>query len=140
MDNDRLKNLRTRLFNRAALAAIGTFVFNSLGVWVSLYGILWWYDMPMHFFGGVFTGLLVIHFLLGQKRIKYLPNNKIIFISLVIVLCIGLLWEGYEIFFDIIAGRQHIFMDSLSDIFFDMAGAVEAMFIYLRHRRIVLAS
>lgn len=140
MDTDRLQKLKTRILYRAALAAVGTFIFNTLGVWISLYGILWWYDIPMHFFGGLFTGLLVLHFLLGYKKTRYLPTHRIIFISLVLVCVIGLMWEGYEIVFDIVAGRRHFFLDSLSDIFFDMAGAVEAAFIYLRHRRIVLAS
>lgn len=140
MDSIRLKNLRTRILNRAALAVFGTFIFNSLGVWMSVYGILWWYDMPMHFFGGLFTALLIVYFLLGYKKTAYLPTIKIILIALAVALVIGLLWEGYEIFFDIIAGRRHIFIDSTSDLFFDMAGAIEAMFIYLRHRKIVLAS
>ena len=138
MNPVQLKSLYDRIFIRTATVAIGTFILNTIGMWLSLYSILWWYDMPMHFLGGLFTCLLIISILLRIKKVKNLPVFYIAIISFVLTLLIGLIWEGYEIFWDIFAGKKHIFIDSLSDIFFDLAGGVEAVFIYLRHRKIVL--
>lgn len=137
MDNNNLNLLQKRLFIRGALVLFGTFILNSIGVWLSLYGILWWYDMPMHFFGGLFTGLLVLSFLVKYKKTAYLPTFKIVLISLVLVFLIGFIWEGYEFIIDLIFGRWQIIMDSLSDLFFDLAGGIQAVFIYLRHKKML---
>lgn len=138
MDQLQLKSLQKRIFIRGAIATFGTFILNTIGVWLSLYSILWWYDIPMHFLGGLFTNLLVIAFLLRFKPTQNLPVFKLAIVSLFCVLVIGLVWEGYEIFWAIFSGNRHLFMDSVSDIFFDLAGGIEAVFIYLRHRKIVL--
>lgn len=135
MNETGLNLLKNRIFNRAALATIGTFVFNTIGIWLGLYSIIWWYDMPLHFFGGLFTGLLAISFFLNYKIFVSSSTFKTLFAILFVVLIVGLLWEGYEIFFDIISNRRHIFTDSLSDIFFDLAGGLEACFIYFRHKK-----
>lgn len=141
MTPEQLTLIRQRIFNRAALVIFGVFILNFFGIYLALYHLLWWYDMPMHFLGGLFTGLLVLYIVLRQKSIVCLPNIKIILISLYFILAIGFAWELYEFFVKtIIVGEQFIFRDSISDLFFDLAGGIEAMFIYLRHRRIVLAS
>lgn len=132
-----LSGLRKRIFKRAALATFGTFVLNTLGVWLSIYSIVWWYDMPMHFFGGLFTGLLIIAFLLRYPKFQNLSFIQASVIILALVLFIGLLWEGYELAIAVMVGNRHIILDSLSDIFFDLAGAVQALFIYFRHLRLV---
>lgn len=128
-------DLRRRMFMRAALATFGTFFLNTVGSWLSLYSILWWYDMPMHFFGGLFTALLVIVFLLRYSWFQNASFSKIIITILAFTLVIALLWEGYELFVAIIVGNRHILLDSTSDIFFGLAGAVQALFIYFRHLR-----
>ena len=138
MNPVQLKSLYDRIFIRTAAVVFGTFILNSIGVWLSLYSILWWYDIPMHFLGGLFTNLLIISIFLRFKKTNNISVINLVIMSLIITLLIGLLWEGYEIFWDIFAGKKHIFIDSLSDIFFDLAGGVEAVFIYLRHRKIVL--
>lgn len=138
MNEIQLKALQNRIFIRGATATFGTFILNTLGVWLSLYSILWWYDMPMHFLGGLFSTLLIIAFLLRFKKIREISIPKFVILALILVLIIGLTWEGYEIFWAIVGGNRHLFMDSVSDIFFDLAGGIEAVFIYLRHRKIVL--
>lgn len=138
MNPVQLKSLYDRIFIRTAAVVFGTFILNSIGVWLSLYSILWWYDIPMHFLGGLFTNLLIISIFLRFKKTNNISVINLVIMSLIITLLIGLLWEGYEIFWDVFAGKKHIFIDSLSDIFFDLAGGVEAVFIYLRHRKIVL--
>lgn len=140
MNDDMVVILQKRIFGRAALVTIGTFVFNTLGVWLSLYSILWWYDMPLHFFGGLFIGLLSISLLLRFKSfITFsLLRSTLVIVGLVFVF--GVSWELYEVIFDIIAGRPQVLLDSFSDICFDLAGGLQAMLIYFRHKRIVLSN
>ncbi len=133
MDTNTANLLRKRIFTRAALATVGTFILNTIGVWLSVYSILWWYDMPMHYFGGLFTALLVISFLLRYSFFQKASIQKVAWIVISITLLIGLVWEGYEVIFALMAGNVHLVLDSISDLFFDMAGAVQAVFIYHRH-------
>lgn len=130
-----IPNLRTRIFVRAALVTIGTFILNTIGVWLSIYSVIWWYDMPMHFFGGLFTGLLIIWFLLRYQKFVNLSFAKTAVTVLLAVLVIGLVWEGYEFIFAIIGGQTYIILDSTSDLFFDLAGTIQALFIYFRHKK-----
>lgn len=139
MENPVAESLRKRIFTRAALATLGTFALNSLGIWLSLYSIFWWYDMPMHFFGGLFTGLLVIVVFLRRQSFFEYSILKTSFIVLAAVLVIGVAWELYEHLFDIVAGRNQIILDSISDIFFDLAGGLQAVFVYLRHKKILFS-
>ncbi len=130
-----LSSLRKRIFKRAALATFGTFALNTLGVWLSIYSIVWWYDMPMHFFGGLFTALLVIAFLLRYSWFQNASFTKISVYVISGVFIIGSLWEGYELAVAVMVGNKHIILDSISDIFFDLAGSLQALFIYFRHLR-----
>ncbi len=84
------------------------------------YSSLWWFDMPMHFFGGVFIGLLGFY-LFGDKFLK-------IFLF---VLLVGLSWEAFEALIDKnISHNPFNIFDTASDIFFDLSGGLSAI-IYL---------
>lgn len=132
-----VKKLRERIFVRAALATIGTFVLNTIGIWLSLYSVIWWYDMPLHFFGGLFTGLLVIWFLMKYSSFNKASYFKIVFWVLAISFVIGFVWEFYEIFFYKIGSLNYSMLDATSDLFFDLAGSIQALFIYFRHKDLV---
>jgi hypothetical protein len=133
-----LKHLRNRIFLRAALATVGTFLLNTIGIWLSLYSVIWWYDMPLHFFGGVFTGLLIIWFLMRYPKFVIASYTKTVIWVLLIAFVVGFVWEIYELVFFTIGGQNYVVLDSFSDICFDLAGATQALFIYFRHKDIVL--
>jgi hypothetical protein len=133
-----IRKLKNRIFVRAALATIGTFVLNTLGIWLSLYSVIWWYDMPLHFFGGLFTGLLVIWFLMRYPKFIKASYLQAVFWVLFISFIVGFVWEFYEIFFYKIGGQDYIIIDAISDICFDLAGTIQALFIYFRHKNLVL--
>ncbi len=80
----------------------------------------------MHFWGGFWVGLASFY-------IFSLPNisGKLIFKILLLTLLIGIGWEVFEILVnDVIAQNSFNFLDTLSDIFFDLSGGLYAM-LYL---------
>ena len=92
------------------------------------YFSIWWSDMPMHFLGGFWLGLVFLWFL-KPKDITFDAIVKII----LGVLFISLLWEVFEI----VVNRATIqdpfnLLDTLSDIFFDLAGAFSAIFYFAK--------
>ncbi len=99
-----------------------------------LYWTTDWYDIVMHFLGGVVIGMiayLVIDMFSGLKIVK---QTKLAHFSFVfgILLIIGLGWELFEIWtelIDPIADR----LDSMMDLVMDSVGGVTAFF-YARNK------
>lgn len=97
------------------------FVTNYLANKFYLYSSIWYFDMIMHFLGGFWIGLVCFSFLPS----KFLLNNpfRLTFVVLLIVLGVGVGWEGFEfIFNNVVAGSPFNTLDTISDIFFDLAG------------------
>ena len=105
------------------------------------YSSIWYFDMIMHFLGGFWIGLAFMWFSNQSFRLSPLspessPESKaltfkLVFKILIFVLFIGISWEVYEILVnDILAKNSFNFLDTLSDIFFDLSGGLCAM-LYL---------
>lgn len=91
-------------------------------------------DMVMHFLGGLLIGLIVLKFFYTGKRSEYAHVHplKILTITTILVFVVGLGWE----FFEYGAGLTPLYkvatMDTLSDLAFDVAGAVAAVWWYFK--------
>ncbi len=78
------------LITFATLAAL-----HILAIELSLYWHFWWFDIPMHFFGGTIVALG----LYTLRDIRF-PLPKIMFRLtpfLLAVLIVALIWEGFEL-------------------------------------------
>ena len=113
--------LRSIISRRLALYIVSLAVLNGFGSYLHWYESLWWYDMPMHFLGGVcvfYVGVIVaLPFLprLGLKRFMAL--------SVTLGLAMGLGWEAFEYYLYAHGGViLFIPLDSISDVCFDLAG------------------
>ncbi len=81
--------------------------------------------MLVHFSAGTCVGmaaLLVYNF----KENIVPPIGKSIWIGLVYVLIIGLLWEVYELYFEItsLADGIDYYLDTISDVIMDLSGGL----------------
>jgi hypothetical protein len=92
------------------------------------YNSIWYFDMIMHFLGGVWVGFFFIYI--------YSPshlNNKSVFKIASSVLLIGLSWEVFEFVVNNVIGRVPFnSFDSISDIFWDMVGGLSAIFLFFK--------
>jgi len=96
------------------------------------YFSIFWFDMLMHFIGGfvVGTAYLLGNRFLGRSQVR--KKHLLIF-----VLIISLLWEAYEYIVQYIFHIDGIatLADSISDLGFDMLGALLLIFVlYLNSR------
>lgn len=83
------------------------------------YTSMWWFDMPMHFLGGLWVGLALIWFLKPKEL-----NFPIVFRIILGVFLVGLAWEIFEIIVNQLAAQDPFnTLDTLSDLCFDLAGA-----------------
>jgi len=117
---------RKKITIYTAVLGIVLLLVNFLAMKGSLYYIFWWFDMPMHIIGGFWSGLIIVLIFFKRFKNKGLTNNKrsIIFF-LAGIFFIGILWELYEYFIELFI-RFDIanLVDSISDLFFDLAGGV----------------
>lgn len=122
--------LRERIFKRLAVAIISLAVLNFLGGFFSWYSIEWWFDMPMHFLGGI--SVLYIGAVLWLPALKRVSAQRYVYECLITAVLLGVLWEALELCLHLYLGSpQFILLDSISDVFFDLAGALFAMFLLL---------
>ena len=118
------KKLIKRLIYLIFLILIANFLGNTFYWHVSI----WYYDMIMHFLGGFWVGLVSFYFFTFQGI-----SSKLILRILSLVLIIGIGWELFEILVnDAFASNSFNSLDTLSDIFFDLAGGSLSILYFLK--------
>ncbi len=120
--------LRTKFLNRLAVSVILLAVVDQIATRFSWYGLIWWFDMPMHFLGG----MAVFYFsaMLWRPALKWVPIWRFIYECVITALLIGILWEALELFLYLHYGSpSYTLLDSLSDMAFDLAGALCAAYM-----------
>jgi len=128
------------------LIFLAIFIFHILAVCFYLYWVVWWLDIIMHVLGGLWIALLAAWFLYfsGKVNINNTSSFSVLIIILGIVALGGVLWEFFEFSFDkIILGKIENFIklagpvqlgvsDTMSDLFFDLAGGLLGGLIFLK--------
>ena len=101
-----------------------------------LYWSIWWFDIVVHFLGGVWVGLIIMWFFFFSgfiyKNVNLVKNSKIFFITIVSVIVVGVLWEIWEVWADLISIDDiGYFLDTPLDIVMDTLGGTTA-FVYAK--------
>ena len=89
----------------------------------------------MHFLGGLWVGLFFIWFSSESLRLSlaFKALTLVIFKILLFVFVVGFGWEVFEFLFNnYIAQNPFDFLDSTSDIFFDLVGGIVAILFFLK--------
>lgn len=117
---------RERILKTLVPLVFSLFILNTLALVFHWYSSVWYFDMPMHFLGGMWVGFLAIYLFLSFLQEKS-PVKSIVTI-MVFVLFIGIGWEIFEILIDkLLTFNLLNLLDSISDIFFDLAGGLSAV-------------
>lgn len=119
------------------IISLGLFltIIHSVAVFNNWYWRFRWMDIPMHFLGGVFIGMIFLW--LFKKFFGYLDiHNRFLVLTVLLlgfVTLAGVFWEFYEFLYDLfISSREWgIFtnqgvQDTISDLFFDILGGFTA--------------
>jgi len=117
---------RIKLFKRLALLIFLIFITNFFANKFYWYASIRYFDMVMHFLGGLWVGLALL-WLLFKENFSFV----LIFKILLGVLVVGVLWEIFEILVNsTIAQNPFDVLDTASDLFFDFGGGLCAI-LYL---------
>ena len=106
---------------RLLLAQLLLLVPLSITTWFAveyfLYWRIWWLDIPMHFFGGMWAGLC------GLWLITRRGNSPSLILCLAFALFVGIAWEVFEYSEGITASHFSYLFDTAKDIVMDLLGA-----------------
>jgi uncharacterized membrane protein YjdF len=108
---------RERILFALLAVLLGLAVFNFVGITQYLFWTFWWYDFVAHFLGGISAGLGAV-WILSLRNKGYDPA-----LSVVVVLVVGILWEGFEAYFKL-ALFPFDAWDTFTDLSFDVLGGV----------------
>lgn len=127
-------------FRQSALITLGVVVLHSLAVFGSWYFFLWWFDVLMHFLGGLAMGAIALASFdqLVKTAFGHPANStnlastviKFIFI-LGFVALVGIGWEWLEFIVDQAVSAKNLnfglaqpgLKDTMLDFYFDLLGA-----------------
>ncbi|MBP6866324.1 MAG: hypothetical protein KBC12_02145 [Candidatus Pacebacteria bacterium] len=115
---------KRKLFNRQALLVAIIALVNYGAIKFHWYYSLWWFDMPMHFLGGMWVAMLLAWYL-SDDRFSTDSVGRVILGAFIV----GLSWEVFELLLnEQFVQNAYDLPDTLSDIFFDLSGAFTAVF------------
>ena len=136
----------TMTLKKAFLIIAIVLAFHFVGLAFDAYGVLEWYDIPMHIGGGFARAALGLAIWIEgvedvtfkgwfQKHLKWwlVPGIVLGFVSL-----IGILWELHEFLLDVLFPRitgmfhQPSIADTMMDFVMDLLGGVIALIVFWR--------
>lgn len=111
------------------------------GVIFDLYNTIFWFDTPMHLTGGIFVGTLFVYiFRIRNNLLKTESVFAFIILGMGFTILIGVLWEFYEFFADVVVIKRYALLDApggirfdtLKDLFNDIVGGAIAVSFFAR--------
>lgn len=123
--------MRAPLIKKALFLIIVIFLLHKIAGMFYWYTSIVWFDMVMHFLGGIFLALVAGS--VGASLLKNASKTKIFIVVILFVLVVGIGWEVFE--FSVqeiikIRGLADI-PDSFSDLFFDLIGGIVGTFFVI---------
>ena len=120
---------KKQILKRLVVMIFSILVFNFIAMKLYWYTSIWYFDMPMHFAGGFFLGMLGIYIFSLESFL--ISNFYKIFLF---VLVIGIGWEVFEVLVNHISHNPFYILDTVSDVFFDISGGLSAI-LYLCQKK-----
>lgn len=102
---------------------------HSVAVSMSLYWYYWWFDIMMHFWGGMLV-VLGVYAVCSLKHIPLKPTSLLIFATLFFLM---LIWELFEWKVGLFNPATHLF-DTLKDIIVGFSGGLIGYLLMIRLR------
>jgi hypothetical protein len=117
---------RKKLLIRIVILMFLLFALDRLASGFYWYYTVWWFDMLMHFLGGLWVGLFLIYVISPKNS-----SLKTILNIILWLLVIGILWEAFEFWTRTYIGQTPFdILDTLSDVSFDVAGGFLAILYF----------
>ncbi|MEX0652090.1 MAG: hypothetical protein WD509_01710 [Candidatus Paceibacterota bacterium] len=98
----------------------------------SLYWVYSWFDIMMHFLGGVFVGLSALWFFFQSGHIKRTQTlQNVILVIAGAIIAVGVGWEVFEVLAGIPMEANFV-ADTILDLVMDGIGATTASIVFIK--------
>ena len=102
-------------------------VFHQIALTFSLYWYYWWFDILMHFWGGILLGLLF--YIAVKSRWFNLKSNNYLIVVWLLVVTLG--WELFELMIEFETSANYL-IDTITD---DTMGLSGGLLVHLIARK-----
>ncbi len=103
----------------------GLLIINQISTVLPIYYLYNWLDTPMHFLGGFGVGLVIIGIIRNIYTRRVYENTAQFWYTVVLVLCVGILWELVEVYFKVSILFGGLFwVDTIKDLLMDTFGGI----------------
>lgn len=118
-----------KLFKEVFFTSIIIAVLHYIATIYSFYWSIEWFDILMHFIGGLLMGLIAFWIFFTSEKVNYPKDNLLVIFFTVIgfALVIGLSWELWELFEGFSDVNIHK-KDTILDVVMDTIGAICAFY------------
>jgi len=123
--------LRKKILYSAFALVILVYILHVVALKFYFYWQLPWFDSPMHFLGGIFTGLIVLYVYMltkGQENILEIKENTLMNLILITIAIVGIVWEVWEYSFGLSFTRGNDFFGTIEDLYVGVIGALALYF------------
>ncbi len=109
-------------------------IFYIMAIAHELFFYIWWYDIMLHFLGGLGLGLSAVYvcYFSGHFRPR-LSRNAIFYTVLFSALLVGVLWEVFENYSGLTYSFGNYRLDTIKDMFTDVFGSIVAYVFFMRN-------
>jgi len=127
-------NRRTDLLYTALALAVLLALLQAAAIAFYLYWSYWWYDVLMHFLGGLTGGLAAFWVLFHSGLFwRSMPSKKTATLAtLFCLMTAGVLWEVMEFQYGMLDSFESYPLDVFNDLVLDASGALLAAYIGLK--------
>lgn len=114
-----------------ALLALSIALLQFLATTFFLYWVWWWFDIVMHFLGGVFIGSSMLWLIRYEVPVGIRHRIPIFLTTFLGVLAVGVLWEVFEYVTGLYAAVNYT-LDTTLDLAMDIVGMLLAYLVLNR--------
>ena len=114
-----------------ALLALSIALLQFLATTFFLYWVWWWFDIVMHFLGGVFIGSSMLWLIRYEVPVSIRHRIPIFLTTFLGVLAVGVLWEVFEYVTGLYAAVNYT-LDTTLDLAMDIVGMLLAYLVLNR--------
>lgn len=123
---------KTLLFELIFVTFLVAFLY-IIGLEFLLYWVTDWYDIVMHFLGGLWIALFATYLFFVLRVVEIPTHNRVVIVLVTLgsVLIVGLGWELWELF----SGLTFVFKDlgdTILDLIMDMIGGTAGLAYSIR--------
>lgn len=104
------------------LLAISVVLLDTLGQLLRLYWSVWWFDVIMHFLGGVLVAFTAYSLSLSSHFSKFFRSG-VVWKIMLFTLAVGVVWEIWEVANGWTASTEPHSVDTTLDLVMDILGA-----------------